>query len=374
MAAITIEALTFSYPGAAEPTLDALSLEIAAGEAHALLGGSGAGKTTLLNLLSGLLQPTGGTLRLGGRSLAGVAPGARRTAQVFQFPVLYDRLSLLDNLTMPLRARGVRRRPRNERGRAIATQLEFEALGMADLERMRPGVLSLYQKQLLAIGRALATPRLELLLLDEPLTAVQPSAKWRLRQTLKAVQAELGMTMVYVTHDQTEALTFADRVSVMRDGVILQSAPPRDLYERPAHTYVGHFIGSPGLNLIDAELVGETLVREDWRCPLPAALAQRCTPGPVQLGFRPEWAQVITGAAAERAADAALLPAAVAGATVQGRDASGDYGLLALSVPEPVRVQTALSRPLPQRALLHLTQLVLFQDDIQVGLFSGGES
>lgn len=369
---MTIEDLSFSYPGAPAATLEQLNLQIASGEAHALLGGSGAGKTTLLNLLSGLLKPTAGALSLGGRDLAQLAPGERGVAQVFQFPVLYDSLSVLDNLTMPLRARGVGARERRAQADMVAGQLAFADLGFGALDRVRPASLSLYQKQLLAVGKALLTPDLGLLLLDEPLTAVEPSLKWRLRQTLKAVQAERGVTMVYVTHDQTEALTFADRVSVMRDGNILQSAAPSALYNEPEHTWVGHFIGSPGLNLIDAELVGDVLVREDWRWPLPSAerfgLAGGWPPGPVQLGFRPEWARLQLGPAAD---DVALLRGAIASRALQGLDADGEFGLTEVRLPEPVRVRGPLTGQLGAQASLALSRFVLFRQQQRVASIEG---
>lgn len=363
MAGLTVDDLTYRYPGAPAATLEHLSLAIASGEAHALLGGSGAGKTTLLNLLSGLLEPTAGALRLDGRDLAPLSPGARGIAQVFQFPVLYDSLSVLDNLTMPLRARGVGARARRAQADVVARQLGYADLGFGALDRVRPASLSLYQKQLLAVGKALLTPDLSLLLLDEPLTAVEPSLKWRLRQTLKAVQADRGVTMVYVTHDQTEALTFADRVSVMRDGKILQTAAPSALYDAPEHTWVGHFIGSPGLNLIDAELVGDVLVREDWRWPLPAA--ERCgvpggwPAGPVQLGFRPEWGRLQLDPQAERAE---LLRGPIVSRSLQGLDADGEFGLTELALPEPVRVRGPLTGQPGALASLLLSRFVLFRD------------
>jgi glycerol transport system ATP-binding protein len=282
MAEVSLRGLGFRYPRADTDTLVGLDLDIPSGEAHALLGGSGAGKTTLLNLLSGLLVPSAGEVRFGGRDVSRVRPRDRGVAQVFQFPVLYDSLPVADLLALPLRNRGWRRADAARRATEIAQRLEIDAL----LGR-RAGSLSLFNKQLVSIARALVRPDIALVLLDEPLTAVQPSTKWRLRRALRSLHRELGATMIYVTHDQTEALTFADRVSVMHDGCILQTGAPETLYEQPVHEHVAHFIGSPGMNLVRGEardgrlwLGGEALTTTDL------------TPGPCTIGFRPEWATV----------------------------------------------------------------------------------
>ena len=339
MAEIALSGLGYRYANASEDTLTGLSLSIAKGEAHALLGGSGAGKTTLLNLLSGLLQPTAGDIRFAGESVARTPAAQRGVSQVFQFPVLYEALSVLDNLGFPLRTAGVRKAQRQHRARQIAQLLDFEGNGFGDLQKQRPAALSLYQKQLLAIGKALVRPDLKLVLLDEPLTAVAPSLKWTLRNTLRQVQRELGVTMVYVTHDQTEALTFADRVSVMHEGAIVQSDTPQVLYRQPQHTYVGFFIGSPGMNFVAAKVENNTLCWGDSKVPLTAAVAD----GPVQIGFRPEWGTVT-------AADSSSV-AAASGLTMLGRlqgvrttalSADTRSGLMRIMTPEPVELSGRL--------------------------------
>ncbi len=290
MARVQLQEVGFRYPGSVVNTLEHLNLDIADGEAHALLGGSGAGKTTLLNLLSGLLQPTSGQLLLAGKSMSAIAPAKRGVAQVFQFPVLYEALSLLDNLGFPLRTQGVRKAERDQRAQAVAQMLDLPGNGLDNLARRKPGALSLYQKQLLAIGKALVRPEVKLVLLDEPLTAVEPSLKWALRRTLKQVQRELGVTMIYVTHDQTEALTFADRVSVLHNGGILQCDTPEQLYLHPAHSYVGFFIGSPGMNFVQTQLHNGNVIHDAGSWPVTAAGAVTLADGPIQIGFRPEWA------------------------------------------------------------------------------------
>ncbi len=280
MARITIEGLSYRYPDAAEETLTDVSLDVAAGEAHALLGASGAGKSTMLALLSGLLRPTRGRVLFDGRDVTGLAARHRNVAQVFQFPVLYDGMNVLKNLTFPLTQRGFSRSDALQRARHIAERLEI-----GDLLSHKVNDLSLFQKQLVAVGRAIVRPDVALVLLDEPLTAVQPSTKIRLRHVLKEVQRELHVTMIYVTHDQTEALTFASAISVMANGGLLQTATAQTLYNEPAHEIVAHFVGDPGMNLLDAEVrAGQVYLGEVALGPMHVA------DGPVRLGFRAEWA------------------------------------------------------------------------------------
>ena len=282
LAAIRISGLHHRYEPGAAPVLEGVDLELGDGEAHAVLGGSGAGKTTLLHLLAGLLRPSAGSIEFDGREVTGVSPAERHVAQVFQFPVLYPALDVAGNLGFPLVNRGWSAAAVRRRVGEVAERLSIAAL----LVR-KPKTLSLFEKQLVAIGRALVRPDVALVLLDEPLTAVEPAAKWRLRQALKAVQGELGLTMIYVTHDQTEALTFAGRITLLHHGKVLQTGSPQALYERPAHEAVARFIGSPGMNLVDGEVSAGSIHLDGQ--PLGPTLAAdgRCT-----LGFRPEWAEV----------------------------------------------------------------------------------
>ncbi len=302
MAEVRLRSVRHRYPGAAIDTLRELSLDIAAGEAHALLGGSGAGKTTLVNLLSGLLVPSAGSVTFDGRDVTGLAPRDRHVAQVFQFPVLYQSMTVAEILAFPLRNRGWRRAAARARAVEIA-----ERLRLTPLLGSRARALTLFQKQLVAIGRALVRPDIALVLLDEPLTAVEPATKWRLRLAIRSIQRELGATMVYVTHDQTEALTFADRISVMHDGVILQTDAPEALYERPDHEHVAHFIGSPGMNLLEATVAEGSF----WLGADPLGSAGDLEGGPCTLGFRPEWA--VLAPADGDAADATVTAIRVLG-------------------------------------------------------------
>ena len=267
VAAVELENVTFRYPGAAADTFADLNLRVADGEAHALLGASGAGKTTLLNLLSGLLVPSGGRVLFDGADVSAVPGRDRSVAQVFQFPVLYESLSVEDNLAFPLRVKQASRGQIEERLRVVCEELELTAL-----RRAKPRSLSLFEKQLVAVGKALVRPEVSLVLLDEPLTAVEPRIKWRLRQSLRRVQADLGVTMIYVTHDQTEALTFADRVSVLTTQGILQTDTPEAIYRSPNHEFIGHFVGSPGMNFLASAALG--------------------LDGAQRIGFRAEWAEL----------------------------------------------------------------------------------
>ena len=262
--------------------LEGVDLELGDGEAHAVLGGSGAGKTTLLHLLAGLLLPSAGSIEFNGRDVTGDSPAERHVAQVFQFPVLYPALDVAGNLGFPLVNRGWSTAAVRRRVGEVAELLSITAL----LAR-RPKQLSLFEKQLTAIGRALVRPDVALVLLDEPLTAVEPAAKWRLRQALRGVQSDLGLTMIYVTHDQTEALTFAERITLLHQGKVLQTGSPEALYERPAHEAVARFIGSPGMNLVDGEVSAGRI-----RCDGQVLGTTSVADGPCTLGFRPEWAEV----------------------------------------------------------------------------------
>ncbi|MDP6375792.1 MAG: ABC transporter ATP-binding protein [Pseudomonadales bacterium] len=283
MASIQARDLRYTYRGATAPSVSGADLDIEDGEAHALLGASGAGKTTLLNLLAGLFFPDSGQLKLNGEDVSERSGRERNIAQVFQFPVLYPAMNVRENLAFPLRARGWRKANALARVKEVATLLDVTALLHQRVQR-----LSLFEKQLVAIGRALVRPDVSVVLLDEPLTAVEPSIKWRLRAALKTVQRELGLTMVYVTHDQVEALTFADRISMLMDGRILQTGSPQRLYEQPHTAVVATFIGSPGMNLVSAQ------VRDQWFVVAGQLLAPApgVSDGVCQIGFRPEWAHV----------------------------------------------------------------------------------
>jgi glycerol transport system ATP-binding protein len=253
------------------------------GGAYALLGPSGCGKTTLLNIISGLVTPSEGRVLFDGRDVTQLSPERRNIAQVFQFPVIYDTMTVYGNLAFPLKNRGIERALIDARVREIAELLELAR----DLDR-RAHRLTADAKQKISLGRGLVRDDVAAILFDEPLTVIDPYLKWQLRSKLKQLHRRLDLTMIYVTHDQTEALTFADQVMVMLDGAVVQTGTPEELFERPAHTFVGHFIGSPGMNLLPCTLSNGAAVVGGHR----VALARRYAPaeGRLELGIRPEYA------------------------------------------------------------------------------------
>lgn len=288
MARISLKNLRHSYRRepkiGADWALQRLELEFADGSANALLGPSGCGKTTLLSIISGLLRPSEGSVWFGEREVTALAADRREIAQVFQFPVVYDTMSVYDNLAFPLRNRGVPRAAVDRRVREIAAMLD-----LGDMLQRRASGLSADGKQKISLGRGLVRSDVNVIMFDEPLTVIDPQLKWRLRSKLKELHQRFGITMIYVTHDQTEALTFADRVIVMNEGVIVQSGTPVELFERPQHTFVGHFIGSPGMNLLPAtfdagvaRFAGHAL---QTTAPPGAVPAQ----SQLQIGVRPEF-------------------------------------------------------------------------------------
>jgi len=256
------------------------------GGAYALLGPSGCGKTTLLNIISGLLHPSHGRLLFNGNDVTGLSTQERNIAQVFQFPVIYDTMTVFDNLAFPLRNRGV---PEAEVGKRVTETLAM--IGLSDRAKRKARGLTADQKQKISLGRGLVRHDVNAILFDEPLTVIDPHMKWQLRSQLKQLHRRFGYTMVYVTHDQTEALTFADQVVVMYDGAIVQIGTPAELFERPKHTFVGYFIGSPGMNVLPASVDGSRAKIGDQIIELPAAPTS--TPaGKVEIGIRPEFVRL----------------------------------------------------------------------------------
>ncbi len=270
---------------AADWALRGLDLEWADGGAYALLGPSGCGKTTLLNLISGLLQPSHGRIRFDDRDVTALDPGARNIAQVFQFPVVYDTMTIYDNLAFPLRNRGTGEAEVKKRVTEIAEMLDLGA----SLAQRASG-LTADGKQKISLGRGLVRADVAAILFDEPLTVIDPHLKWRLRSKLKELHQRVGRTMIYVTHDQTEALTFADRVVVMVDGRVVQSGTPVELFEHPQHTFVGHFIGSPGMNLLPCEVDAAGVARFAGHAVPTASTQLAALHGKtLELGVRPEF-------------------------------------------------------------------------------------
>lgn len=286
MAQITLKGLAHSY--LTNPKTDAdfalkqMDHVWQDGGAYALLGSSGCGKTTLLNIISGLLRPSQGRVLFGDRDVTDAETAARNIAQVFQFPVVYDTMTVRENLAFPLRNRGMDPAHIKARVAAIAATIGMEAT----LDRKARG-LTADAKQKISLGRGMVREDVNAILFDEPLTVIDPHMKWELRTQLKELHRQFGHTMIYVTHDQTEALTFADKVVVMYDGRVVQIGTPEDLFETPAHTFVGYFIGSPGMNLLEARVNGKTALVQGAEVPLGATYAP--VSGRTQIGIRPEY-------------------------------------------------------------------------------------
>lgn len=257
------------------------------GGAYALLGPSGCGKSTLLNIISGLLRPSEGKVLFGDQDVTGFSTEERNIAQVFQFPVVYDTMSVYDNLAFPLRNRGWQDDRIDQRVREVA-----EMLDMGDRLKQRARGLTADAKQIISLGRGLVRPDVAAILFDEPLTVIDPHLKWQLRSKLKHLHQQLAMTMIYVTHDQVEALTFADKVVVMTDGKVVQMGTPQELFERPGHTFVGYFIGSPGMNVMSASVDGNTAVVHGQSLGLKGHYVG--TNGKIELGIRPEFCELNT--------------------------------------------------------------------------------
>jgi glycerol transport system ATP-binding protein len=250
------------------------------GGAYALLGPSGCGKTTLLNIISGLIHPTAGRVLFGDTDVTDLPTRDRNIAQVFQFPVIYDTMTVAQNRAFPLKNRGVAAAET-----AARVDRVLEMLDLRDWANRKARGLTADQKQKISLGRGLVRTDVNAILFDEPLTVIDPQLKWRLRSQLKEIHRESGHTMVYVTHDQTEALTFADQVVVMHEGEIVQIGAPAELFDHPRHTFVGYFIGSPGMNLIAALASGGKARIGSSEIALPPGVT---TAGPIELGIRPE--------------------------------------------------------------------------------------
>jgi glycerol transport system ATP-binding protein len=259
------------------------------GGAYALLGPSGCGKTTLLNIISGLLHPTQGAVLFNGADITSNPPEARNIAQVFQFPVIYDTMTVYQNLAFPLQNRKVPKREIDVRVRRLADMLELSKY----LSR-KARDLSADEKQKISLGRGLIREDVAAILFDEPLTVIDPQLKWSLRSQLKQLHAEFNHTMIYVTHDQTEALTFADQVIVMSEGEIVQTASPQELFERPAHTFVGRFIGSPGMNVLPCAIDNTNVVLAGHAVNIGRNVTLPSGAERIELGVRPEFVKIST--------------------------------------------------------------------------------
>ena len=250
MAEVRYVAATRVYPGNDAPAVDALDLDIADGEFMVLVGPSGSGKTTALRMLAGLEEVDAGAVFIGDRDVSDDPPKARDVAMVFQNYALYPYLTVAANIGFPLRIAKVPKRDREARVREVA-----KLLGLSEYLERKPAQLSGGQRQRVAMGRAIVRVP-SVFLMDEPLSNLDAKLRVQMRADIAALQADFGVTTVYVTHDQAEAMTLGHRVAVLHEGKLQQVGPPRELYERPGNLFVAGFIGSPAMNLLPAEAVG----------------------------------------------------------------------------------------------------------------------
>ena len=289
MARISYINATCVYPGAATPSVDDLNLEINDGEFMVLVGPSGSGKSTALRMLAGLEQVTTGQIAIDGTDVSDRAPKDRNIAMVFQNYALYPHMSVADNMGFALKLRGVPKPQRDAKVREAASLLDLEPY----LDR-KPKALSGGQRQRVAMGRAIVREP-SVFLMDEPLSNLDAKLRVETRANIAGLQARLGTTTIYVTHDQVEAMTMGHRVAVLRDGQLQQVDTPRSLYDRPANVFVAGFIGSPAMNLRTAALAADGARLGGSLLPLSdAALAAARAAGVSQLvvGLRPETSSI----------------------------------------------------------------------------------
>jgi len=311
MATIELRNISHSYhmkPGEPVPAgcdmdsrfvIQGLNLTWEEGSANALLGPSGCGKTTILNIISGLVRPTMGQILYDGRDVTNLPAEKRCIAQVFQFPVVYDTMSVCKNLAFPLKNAGTPRQDIKRKVHEIA-----EILDLKPVLQTTAGKVSQAEKQKVSLGRGIIRDDTVAILFDEPLTVIDPKEKYVLRRKIREVQKRLNITTIYVTHDQHEALTFADKVTVMKDGYVVQTGSPSQLHAEPESPFIGYFIGSPGMNLLGCTLIDDALDFDEFALPISTRMRAVLEPhGPgFQFGIRPEFILV----SLEKAHDAGL--------------------------------------------------------------------
>ena len=290
MASVTFDHASRVYPGADKPAVDQLCLDIADGEFLVLVGPSGCGKSTSLRMLAGLEDVNGGRILIGDKDVTDVPPKNRDIAMVFQNYALYPHMSVRENMGFALKIAGVSKEEINKRVEEAAKILDLEPY----LDR-KPKALSGGQRQRVAMGRAIVR-KPQVFLMDEPLSNLDAKLRVQTRTQIASLQRELGVTTVYVTHDQTEALTMGDRIAVLAGGLLQQVGTPQEMYERPANEFVAGFIGSPAMNLGTFTVDGEWAKIGPARVPLSEATRAALTPedgGKIKIGFRPEGLDVV---------------------------------------------------------------------------------
>ena len=291
MARIDLDRLAHSYDNSgAQPTyaLHPFTHTWEDGETYALLGPSGCGKTTLLNIMSGIVRPSEGRVRFDGLDVTELPTARRNIAQVFQFPVIYRTMTVFENLAFPLRCRQLPQHEIRQRVGEVAELLNLT--GQLQRAALR---LSADAKQLISLGRGLVRNDVAAILLDEPLTVIDPQLKFELRRKLKEVNRRYRLTLIYVTHDQTEAMTLANKVVVMNHGRVVQIGTPQELFERPEDAFVGYFIGSPSMNMLDCRLAEGGVDLGSMRIAFPGADLSAIQAGAkLAFGVRPEYVTI----------------------------------------------------------------------------------
>jgi multiple sugar transport system ATP-binding protein len=280
MAEVRFEQATRIYAGTDVPAVNGLDLEIGDGEFVVLVGPSGSGKTTALRMLAGLEAVDYGSIFIGDRDITDIAPKDRDVAMVFQNYALYPYLTVAANIAFPLKVAKVKASERDRRVREVATML-----GLDELLERKPGQLSGGQRQRVAMGRAIIREP-KVFLMDEPLSNLDAKLRVQMRADIASLQARLGVTTVYVTHDQSEAMTLGHRVAALQDGRVQQFDTPHVLYNAPANTFVAGFIGSPAMNLCTVPVVHGTIALGGAEVPLPAGAAGERSE--IVVGLRPE--------------------------------------------------------------------------------------
>ena len=291
MASVSFVNATRVYPGATTPAVDKLNLKIEDGEFLVLVGPSGCGKSTSLRMLAGLEEVNGGQIFIGDRDVTDVSPKNRDIAMVFQNYALYPHMTVADNMGFALKIAGEPKEKIRARVEEAAKVLDLEPY----LDR-KPKALSGGQRQRVAMGRAIVREP-QVFLMDEPLSNLDAKLRVQTRTQIAALQRRLGITTLYVTHDQTEALTMADRIAVIKDGLLQQVASPAEMYRAPSNAFVAGFIGSPAMNLGKWKIVGNTAVFGEAKVELTPSILKQITPADnnqIIVGFRPEsleWTQ-----------------------------------------------------------------------------------
>ena len=291
MATVTFDHATRIYPGNDRPSVDQLNLEIADGEFLVLVGPSGCGKSTSLRMLAGLEDVNSGRILIGDKDVTDVQPKDRDIAMVFQNYALYPHMSVHDNMGFALKIAGTPKAEIDKRVKEAA-----KILGRTEYLDRKPKALSGGQRQRVAMGRAIVR-KPKVFLMDEPLSNLDAKLRVQTRTQIASLQRSLGVTTVYVTHDQTEALTRGDRIAVLKDGVLQQVGTPREMYDKPANEFVAGFIGSPAMNLGRFEVKGDVATLGSAKIKLSRATLDALKPednDKVVIGFRPESLDVVT--------------------------------------------------------------------------------